>query len=176
MVGSAPDRNRLQRIYIVGFMGAGKTSVAGCLSRELRYGFRDLDAEIERVAGRKISEIFRDDGEDAFREVETRELRRVAGEPGTVIACGGGTLIRTANREFIRRTGISVWLDAPLDVMLRRCQGSAHRPLLADRPRMEALLAERLPFYRSTDLHVDASTGTPRAVARRIAALLAEAR
>jgi shikimate kinase len=164
---------RLQRIYIVGFMGVGKTSVGECLAKELRYGFVDLDREIERAAGRTIPEIFKEEGEPFFRRLEAQALRSVGGQAGIVVACGGGTLSLQENREFVRRVGISVWLDAPLDVMLRRCGTSLHRPLLADRPRMEALLAERLPVYREADIRIDASADPPELLASRIASKLA---
>lgn len=164
---------RLQRIYIVGFMGVGKTSVGECLAKELRYGFVDLDREIERAAGRPIPEIFKEEGEPFFRRLEAQALRSVGGQAGIVVACGGGTLSLQENREFVRRVGVSVWLDAPLDVMLRRCGTSLHRPLLADRPRMEALLAERLSVYREADIRIDASADPPELLASRIASKLA---
>ncbi|MBI3447811.1 MAG: shikimate kinase [Acidobacteria bacterium] len=166
------DRDRRRRIYLVGFMGAGKTSVGECLARELRFRFVDLDREIEREAGRTIAELFRDDGEEVFRRLEARALRLVDA-PGVVVGTGGGTLTLWENRDFIHRTGISIWLDAPLDVMLERCRASEHRPLLSDRPRMEALLADRLPAYRAADLRVDASADLPDALAARIVSTLA---
>ncbi len=166
-------RERLQRIYIVGFMGAGKTSVGECLAKELGYVFVDLDREIERAAGRTIPEIFKEDGEPFFRRMEAQALRSVEGQAGVVVACGGGTLGLRENREYIRRVGVSVWLDAPLDVMLGRCGMSSHRPLLADRRRMQALLAERLPVYREADIRIDASADPPELLAWRIASMLA---
>jgi shikimate kinase len=165
-------RDRRLRIYLVGFMGAGKTSVGECLAPEIHYRFIDLDREIERDAGRDIPGIFREDGEAVFRRLEARALRLVGAQPDVVVGTGGGTLTLWENRDFIHRTGVSVWLDAPLDVLLERCRGSAHRPLLSDRPRMEALLAERLPSYQLADLRVDASTDPPETLAARIASML----
>jgi shikimate kinase len=167
------DKERFRRIYLVGFMGAGKTSVGQCLARELRYRFFDLDHEIERDTGRTIAEIFRDDGEMVFRKLEARALRVVGAQSEIVVGTGGGTLTLWENRDFIHLTGVSVWLDAPLDVMLDRCRGGEHRPLLAGKTEMEALLAERIHSYRLADLHVDASAGSPEVLAFRIASTLA---
>jgi shikimate kinase len=167
------ERERLQRVYLVGFMGAGKTSVGECLARELLYGFVDLDREIERDAGRTIAEIFREDGEGVFRRLEARALRLVGARGDLVVGTGGGTLTLWENRDFIHRTGLSVWLDAPLDVLLDRCRSSEHRPLLSDRPKMEALLADRLPAYRLADLRVDAASEPPESIAARVASMLA---
>lgn len=164
---------RLHRIYIVGFMGAGKSSVGECLAREIGYGFLDLDQEIERVDGREIAEIFKQDGEPVFRRLEAGALRRAGARSEVVIACGGGTLTLWENRDFVAQTGVSVWLDAPLDLMLSRCGGGERRPLLGDRATMERLLAERLPAYRGSDLRVDAATGNPESIAARIASKIA---
>jgi len=166
------DRDRQRRVYLVGFMGAGKTSVGECLARELRFRFVDLDREIEREAARTIAEIFRDDGESVFRRLEARALRAIADPAGVVVGTGGGTLTLWENRDFIHRTGVSIWLDAPLDVMIERCRLSDHRPLLADRPRMEALFADRLAAYRGADLRIDASVDAPGALAARIVSLV----
>lgn len=167
------ERDRLQRVYLVGFMGAGKTSVGECLARELHYRFVDLDREIEREAGRTIPEIFRDDGEAIFRRLEARALRLVGSQSDIVVGTGGGTLTLWENRDFIHRTGVSVWLDAPIDVLLERCRISEHRPLLSDRPKMEALLADRFPAYQLSDLRVNAALDPPELLAARIASLLA---
>jgi shikimate kinase len=153
-------------------MGAGKSSVGECLARELGYRFVDLDHEIEQEAGRDVASIIRDDGEGAFRRLEAAALRRVSALSDAVIACGGGTLSLAENRDLVARTGFSIWLDAPLDVMLERCRGGTHRPLLGERARMEALLASRISAYRQADMGVDASAERPEALARRIAARL----
>src|SRR5260221_4316703 len=100
------ERDRLRRVYLVGFMGAGKTSVGECLARELHYGFADLDREIERDAGRTIAEIFREDGEGVFRPLEARALRFVGARTDLVVGTGGGTLTLWENRDFIHRTGV----------------------------------------------------------------------
>ena len=166
-------RGRRARIYLVGFMGSGKSSVGGHLARELGYHFIDLDEEIERKRGLSVAEIFERDGEPEFRRLEARALRDTGGLQDIVVATGGGTLTRWENREFIQRSGISVWLDAPLDIMIERAGQGARRPLLSTPDRMAALLEERLPGYRSADLHADTSSRPAEAVARQIMAQIA---
>ena len=171
---NAIKTGRLAHAYLFGGpRGVGKTSVGECLAKDLRYLFVDLDREIERVAGRGIPDIFKEDGEPFFRSLEARVLRSLGEQTEIVVACGGGTLGLWENRDFIRHAGISVWLDAPLDVMMERCGTGQHRPLMAGRGRMEALLEERLPVYREADIRIDASTDPPDLIASRIAAKLA---
>src|SRR5512136_2261829 len=108
-------------IYLVGFMGSGKTSVGRRLAELLGWTFVDLDEEIEKRAGQSIPEIFRLRGEKHFRSLEREELERECRGSNTVIALGGGTFCSTENRETITRTGISVWLDAPIELLSARC-------------------------------------------------------
>ncbi len=169
----AMDMKRRDRIYLVGFMGSGKTSVGGLLAKELGLRFVDLDHEIEKLRGLSIAEIFEQGGEAEFRRLEANALRETGTQRGVVIATGGGTLTRWENREFIHRTGVSVWLDAPLETMLDRCRGGERRPLLSTPERMAELLRERLAGYRSADMRADAAAGGPEAVARSIASQLA---
>lgn len=156
-------------IYLLGFMGAGKSVVARALAAELGWEWVDLDEEIERAEGRSIQEIFRLEGEEAFREIEARLLARVAGRRNAVVACGGGTPLRASNMDLIRNTGTSVWLDAPLDVMLSRCAGGGGRPLISDRASMETLLEARRPVYSQADFRIDAGGKSPEEIARIIA-------
>lgn len=166
-------KERRSRVYLVGFMGSGKTSVGRCLAREMGFRFVDLDEEIETARGLSVAEIFEREGEAEFRRLESAALRRVGVLHEVVVATGGGTLTRWENRDFIKRTGVSVWLDAPLDVMLERCRDGVRRPLLSSPERMAELLEERLPGYRAADLRADAAAESPEAAARRIAALVA---
>ena len=165
---------RGRRVFLVGFMGSGKTSVGALLAREIGCRFVDLDAEIERMSGLSIAEIFERDGEPAFRHLESLALRETGALHDVVVATGGGTLTRWENRDFIQRHGVTVWLDAPLDAMLSRCKEGARRPLLGPRETMEALLAQRVAFYRGADLRVDAGAESPEDLARRISARLAD--
>ena len=160
------------RIYLVGFMGSGKTSVGICLARELGYAFVDLDEEIETRTGMSIPEIFEREGEPRFRALESEQLRLALGTNRVVVAAGGGTLTRMENRILMQGSGITVWLEAPLEIMLERCAGGTHRPLLSSHGKMRALLMERLEGYRSCDLRVDASAGSPGSISREILARL----
>lgn len=169
------QKERRGRIYLVGFMGSGKSSVGAHLAREVGYRFIDLDQEIEKNRGLPVSGIFEKDGEAEFRRLEAHALGQSGAQQGVVVATGGGTLTRRENREFVHRTGVSVWLDAPLSVMLERCRDGARRPLLATPERMAALLAERLGGYRGADLRFDSSDATPEVIARRIATQLRDA-
>src|SRR5258706_283274 len=136
------DKARRQRIYLVGFMGSGKSSVGTCLAREIGYRFIDLDDEIERERGLAVAEIFQNDGEPECRRLEARALRETGGLQQVVVATGGGTLTRWENRDFIQRSGVSVWLDAPLGIMIERARHGARRPLLSTPDRMAVLLEE----------------------------------
>ena len=169
------QKERRGRVYLVGFMGSGKSSVGMPLAREIGYRFIDLDQQIEMIRGLPVSEIFEQDGEPEFRRLEALTLKESGAHPHVVIATGGGTLTRRENLEFIQRTGVSVWLDAPLPVMLMRCLDGDRRPLLSTPERMAALLSERLAGYRSADLRFDSSDSPPEVIARRIATRLREA-
>ncbi len=158
----------------MGFMGSGKTTVGESLARELGWRFIDLDREIERDAGLPIASIFSDRGEQEFRRLEAQALRRTGDRDRVVLATGGGTLTRWENREFVRRRGVVVWLDAPLDVMIARCREGERRPLLGTPEAMADLYEDRLPGYRASDLRVASDRETPAELARRIAARLAE--
>ena len=153
-------------------MGSGKTSVGAHLAQELACRFVDLDREIEHVSGLDIAEIFAQEGEPAFRRFESLALREAGALHDVVVATGGGTLTRWENRDFIQRSGLTVWLDAPLEVMLERCRDGVRRPLLGPPEQMEALLAQRIGYYRGADLRVEAGAGSPEEVARHIAARL----
>lgn len=163
-------------IYLTGFMGAGKTAVGRTLARRLERPFLDLDAEVERAAGRSIPELFRR-GAAAFRRLESAALRRAVRRRGQVVALGGGTLLRRSNRLLVRRTGVLVSLgcsEAALWSRLRQDRGA--RPRLGPEPgrraRMRRLLAGRRGLYRDADLVVSTSERTPRQTASRIASLL----
>jgi shikimate kinase len=144
-----------ERIYLVGFMGSGKTSVGRLLSARRRVPFVDLDQAFETMAGQTVREVFRVHGEPWFRERETELLRGTATLPAAVVAAGGGTFTFPANREFIATAGISVFLDVPFAVIERRLAGkAADRPLFRSVTEAFALYESRLPSYRMADLVV----------------------
>lgn len=178
--GSTPAGDRAPRparVYLTGFMAAGKTVVGAALARHLGFGFRDLDRWIEERAGKTVREIFASHGEEAFRDLEHEGLERTGDLHDVVVATGGGTMAFARNRELIRRLGISIWLDPPLEMLLARLAKSvaAERPLYGDEDAARALYHRRLDAYRMSDLRVETSSGeTAQSVAARIALLLRE--
>src|SRR5207245_2182803 len=119
------------RIALIGMMGSGKSTVGRRLASELGWAFIDTDAEIVRTQGRSIADIFRDDGEEAFRNLETAALRQALTPDEVVIATGGGVVLRPENRDLLARTCWVVWLRATEEEYIRRVAGNARRPLLA---------------------------------------------
>jgi shikimate kinase len=144
------------RIYLVGFMGAGKTTIGRALARRLSWPFVDLDHEIEQRAGMSVAELIRARGERAFRAAEHEALERVAEGPRAVIATGGGAFCRAENLELMKRTGTCVWLDPPVEVLFERVERSGRtRPLFGDRETAAALLAARRPWYEQAHLRIE---------------------
>ncbi len=161
-------------IFLVGFMGSGKTTVGEHLARRLGRPFYDLDGRVEASAGRSIAEIFEQEGEPAFRALESRILAELLEEmeasPGAVVALGGGTFVQPANRGLLEKFGgLSVFLECPLEEMIRRCSGLAQRPLFRNPEAFRRLYEERLPSYRLADCVVPSGAGTPEEVAASIA-------
>ncbi len=162
--------HNLHLLYLVGFMGSGKTTVGRRLAELLGWGFVDLDREIEKAAGMTVAEIFRLRGEEHFRSLESGELGRASAGERTVIALGGGTFCNAENADVMRRTGISIWLDAPVGLLYERCSlCPSTRPLFAGLEEMSALLQRRIPAYSRADLHVPVGGMNIDEVARRIA-------
>jgi shikimate kinase len=169
----------MMRVYLTGFMGAGKTAVGECLARDLGVPFLDLDQEIERHSGTTIPEIFERTGEEGFRTLERRELERTLDVEDAVIATGGGTVTVPANLELLREAGVSVWLNPDLSDLLDRLSdpGGPERPLFEDPEQAAALYRSRLSSYETADLRMDVdSVEDPPAVARRIRDWLEETR
>ena len=158
------------RVFLVGFMGAGKTTVGSHLARILGYRLVDLDRQIEKAVGMTVREIFEQEGEEGFRRREAEVLRQAASGRDVVIATGGGALLMHGNLEFIRKNGVSVWLDAPLEVMLDRCRRGAERPLFSTPERMAVLLSERMAAYADADIRIETQDMGAEEVARLIAA------
>jgi shikimate kinase len=158
-------------IYLVGFMGAGKSTVGRRLAERLGWSFVDLDIAIEARAGEPIRELFRRAGELHFRRLESEELRRVSGGARIVVALGGGAFCLPENEATVRATGTSVYLDAPAGVLYARCDGDDARPLFSDRAGMEELLDRRRPLYERADFRVDASCPVEEVVDQILGAL-----
>ena len=152
----------MNAIWIVGFMGAGKSTVGKALARRLGWTFVDLDDEIEAAAGASIAGIFAQRGEPAFRALETEALRRLIARPGDfVIALGGGAFTIEANRGLLRGHGTSVWLDCPFELVQRRVAQETQRPLARDPVRFAELYRTRRESYALADLHIPIACDDP---------------
>ncbi len=158
----------MRRIFLVGFMGSGKTTVGRLLAEKLGYAFLDLDELLQEQAGFSIPEIFARRGEGAFRDMESRALRALKAWEDVVVALGGGAFVSEENRREVKRLGVSVWLDCPLEVILKRLEGTTDRPLYRSPEQMRALLEARLAAYQQADLHVEAGSLTPESIADEI--------
>jgi shikimate kinase len=143
-------------------MGAGKTTVGRRLAAALDLPFADADAEIASAAGCSIEEIFAEHGECAFRRGERQVIARMLDGPVHVLATGGGAFIDPGTRALMKERVISIWLKAPLDVLMKRVARRDHRPLLKeDDPRavMQRLMDERYPIYAEADLTIETGSG-----------------
>jgi shikimate kinase len=143
---------RPSSVFLVGFMGAGKTSVGQILSQRLNWPFEDLDDRIEAQEKRSIEEIFRDSGEAAFRRAESAALRALLGTLGSssrIVALGGGAIVQPENARTLQEVGATVvFLDAPVQELFRRCQQPGRkRPLQRDLQQFRELYHQRRPFY-----------------------------
>ena len=147
---------KADKIYLVGFMGAGKSTVARALARRLDWRVEDIDDRIEQRERRDIPTIFRQDGEPYFRAVERRELIGLLPQRGAVVATGGGTIVDAVTRELMLRDGAVIWLDAPFATVVQRVPMDGSRPLAADRIEMERLYNQRIMAYSQAHLRVDA--------------------
>lgn len=155
----AAIRSRLgvRSLVLVGMPGSGKSAVGRRLAASLDLAFVDADEEIERAAGKPIMDIFKDHGEPYFREGERKVIARLLGCGPQVLATGGGALMSAETRGNIRRSGISIWLKAELQVLMRRVLKRNTRPLLEKDPErvMRELMEARYPIYATADITVE---------------------
>lgn len=164
-------------IVMVGMMGAGKTAVGRALALRLRARFIDSDAEIETAANMTVPEIFTRDGEAFFRRRESQIIARLLQDECCILSTGGGAFLSADNRAMISRHGVSVWLNAEVDVLWARVRHKSTRPLLRTgnpRATLAAMSAERGPIYRQADVCVvsDGEASIEQMVDRVLAALL----
>jgi shikimate kinase len=156
------------KVYLVGFMAAGKTTVARALAARLGWRAEDIDQLIEARERRTVAEIFARQGEPYFRGVEREIVRLLLPLRHVVVATGGGTFMDPENRMAINLDGVSVWLDVPLDELLDRLPADGRRPLAADRAQMERLFTVRQAAYAHAHLRIDARGAVADDVAERV--------
>ena len=161
------------KIYLVGFMAAGKTTVARALASRLGWRADDVDELIEARERRTVADIFAQRGEPYFRALERDILRLLLPLRHLVVATGGGTFMDPDNRAAINMDGVSVWLDVPFEELLARIPADGRRPLAADRTQLERLFAIRQAAYANARVRIDAGGARPDDVAERIMETLA---
>ena len=143
------------RVFLVGFMAAGKSRIGRRMARDLGWPFRDLDADIAEHEGQAVADLIVERGESWFRERETAALERCAAADRAVIATGGGVFTLERNRRLIADLGTSVWLDPPWEALSRRAQQShKRRPLFESPDQARALYESRLEAYRQADVRI----------------------
>ena len=156
---------RTPGLFLVGFMGCGKTTVGQLLGDELGWNFIDLDDDIVAAAGCSISEYFAQHGEAEFRKLENsllqQRIRKIRFCQPTVLSLGGGAFAQPDNVTLLTENGLSVWLDCPLELILRRIAGHSHRPLAQDPGKFEELFHSRKAAYAQADFHVEITADDP---------------
>ncbi len=162
-------------LYLVGMMGAGKTTVGRLLASELGYGFIDTDAVIEQLTNQSINQLFASQGEPAFRQIESKVLASVCARTHLAIATGGGIVMRQENWSYLHH-GLIVWLDVPVEQLYARLAADNTRPLLQDTDlleRLRSLLTQRQRFYAQADLHITPSPeDTPEQIVTQVLAAI----
>ena len=163
---------RTPGLFIGGFMASGKSTAGRLLAERLGWHFADVDAGIERDQGCTIREIFEQQGEAAFREIESAAIRKFIndicrGHPW-VLALGGGAFVQEQNWELIREHGVTLWLDCSLARIEERLTHDLTRPLATDRDRLAQLYHTRQPLYSRADYRIDADCDDPAQIVARI--------
>ena len=156
-------------IYLIGMMGSGKSTVGKTLSEKMHKPLIDLDSEIEKGTGKNISEIFDIDGEEQFRKMETKQLKQYS---ESIVACGGGIVLKDENREFINENGFTILLTASMEELSHRLSDSGNRPLLADDNTEEALtklwLERQLHYLNTADFTIETDGKNPKQLTEEI--------
>lgn len=155
---------RTPGVYLLGFMGSGKTTIGQKLAERLGWDFYDLDDDIERSAGRSIADIFREQGEEEFRRLEREALdervRIVQSGHAMVLALGGGACLNEICLQRLANNGVTVFLDCDFDILSVRVAQFRHRPLANDPKQFRALFEQRRPIYQRAEFQVDSGCGS----------------
>ncbi len=165
--------NLLQGInlYLIGMMGAGKTTVGRLLARQLEYGFVDTDDLIEKAAKRTINQLFAEEGEATFRQLESDVLAQVCAFTKLTVSTGGGIIMRRENWSYLHH-GLIVWLDVPVEILYSRLTEDTTRPLLQEadpKGKLRSLLEQRQPLYAQADLRITiGEEETPEQITTRV--------
>jgi shikimate kinase len=161
----------MQNLALVGFMGTGKSSVGRLAAESLQFAFVDTDEQIESQCGRSIEEIFKAQGEAAFRELEQQVVRNLSQQQKTVIATGGGLIADPANLASLKTHALVVCLWASPEIIWERVRAQTHRPLLQTADplgKIHELLARRGPLYRQADVLIQTNHRSPKEVAQQV--------
>lgn len=153
-----------RHLWLLGLSGSGKSTVGPRLAQALNLPWVDTDAEIARDSGKSIPEIFQKEGEKSFREKEAAVLAKVCAGPAAVISCGGGIVLREANRKNMASTGLRVYLQADPATLAHRLRSSQNRPLLSGKSPEETLaaqLAQRASGYEESEIRIDVTRLKP---------------
>lgn len=159
---------KTDKIYLVGFMGAGKTTVARLLARRLDWQFVDIDELIEKREHESVATLFARRGEAYFRAVERTVLMEQMGPRHLVVATGGGTFVDPQNRAAINADGLSVWIDVPLERLIARVPADGRRPLAADRSAFEQLYTARRSSYAMAHHRIEGGRGPAGALVEQL--------
>jgi shikimate kinase len=166
---------RTPGIYLAGFMGSGKSTIGRLLADRLGWHFVDLDTEVEARARMRIFEIFEAQGEAEFRKLERETMREKVraiecGRP-TVVALGGGAIVKPENFALLENNGITIWLDCPLDIVRRRVEPASHRPLARDPEAFARLYEARRESYSRADYRISIESDDPAVAVKAVLAL-----
>jgi shikimate kinase len=159
----------MKTIFLVGFMGSGKTTIGEKLAKMLQVPFYDIDLQIEKSQGKSIPSIFQEEGEEMFRHYETTELKKMPIN-GAVVSTGGGILSRIENVNYLLNNGLVIYLEAPIGVLYNRVNKDANRPNAHQKTKneLEILLNQRISSYEKAHFTIDTNGKTPDEISMEI--------
>jgi shikimate kinase len=159
----------MKNIYLVGFMGSGKSTVGKILAEKLNMNFIDIDKLIEEKEGMKIKDIFGQRGESYFRELERKQMKAIVNQEGLVVSTGGGLGANLDNINLMKKNGDVIWLDVSLNTVLDRLKNDQDRPLLKQPiEKIKQLFEERKNVYRLANIRINADKKTPSQIVEEI--------